>query len=149
MKDYNKATEVYNKMIERNIFLNLAKNNLAYLLATQMPSPENYERALKLVTEALDESPDDPNILDTKGWILCQQGDYRQAATYLEQALEAAPNNPTVQYHLSFCQAKLGDVGKAKETLEKLLETKAKFPERATAETLLLQLRSEKEKGKQ
>jgi tetratricopeptide (TPR) repeat protein len=148
MKEYNKATETYNRMIDNNIFMSLARNNLAYLLATQTPSPENFDRALKLVSEALEESPEDPNILDTKGWVLCQKGDYRQAVTYLEQAVESTPNNPPLQYHLAFCQAKLGEVAKAKGTLEKLLETKANFPDRAAAETLLLQLRSEKEPGK-
>ncbi len=83
LKDYNKATEVYNRMIENNLFTTLAKNNLAYLLATQTPSPENFDRALKLVSEALDEAPEDANILDTKGWILCQKGDYRQAHNIL------------------------------------------------------------------
>ncbi len=140
-----KLMEVYNRMIEQNIFSTLAKNNFAYLLANQNPNPEKMERALKLVSEALDEVPDDANILDTKGWILCQQKDYRQAVTYLQQAAEVSPNNPVLQYHLGFCQAQLGEVAKAKETLEKLLETKANFPDRAAAETLLLQLRSEKE----
>jgi pentatricopeptide repeat protein len=149
LKEFDKATEVYNRMIEKEIFPTLAQNNLAYLLATEKPSPENFQRALKLVSEALDEAPEDANILDTKGWILCQQGDYRQAVTYLQQSLEASPNSPPVQYHLAFCQAKLGEFAKAKETLEKLLETKTKFPDRAAAETLLLQLRSEKETGKQ
>ena len=46
LKDYNKATEVYNQMIERNILPTLAKNNLAYLLSTQNPSKENFQRAL-------------------------------------------------------------------------------------------------------
>jgi pentatricopeptide repeat protein len=149
LKDYNKATEVYNQMIERNILPTLAKNNLAYLLSTQAPSKENFQRALTLVSEALDEAPDDANILDTKGWILCQQEDYRQAITYLEQAVENSPENPALKYHLAFCQAKLGEVAKAKETLEKLLETKANFSDRAAAETLLLQLKSDKETGKQ
>lgn len=149
LKEFDKATEVYNRMIERNIFATLAKNNLAYLLANEKPSPENFQHALKMVSEALDDTPDDANILDTKGWILCQQGDFRQAITYLEQSVEAAPNNPPVQYHLAYCQAKLGEVAKARETLEKLLETKTKFPDRAAAETLLLQLRSEKDTDKQ
>ena len=149
LKDYNKATEVYNQMIERNILPTLAKNNLAYLLSTQNPSKENFQRALKLVSEALDEAPDDANILDTKGWILCQQEDYRQGITFLEQAVENSPENPSLKYHLGFCQAKLGEVEKAKETLEKLLEAKVKFPDQAAAETLLLQLRSGKETGKQ
>ncbi len=148
LKDYPKAMEVYNRMIERNIFATLAKNNLAYLLANQLPSPENNQRALQLVTEALDEAPEDPNILDTKGWILFQQGDYPQAVTYLEQATEFAPENPTIKYHLAAAQAKAGDVAKAIEILEKLLETKVKFPDQAAAETLLLQLRTEKDKAK-
>jgi len=148
LKNFDKATEVYNRMIERDLFTTLAKNNKAYLLANNMPSPENFQRALQLVTEALNEAPEDPNILDTKGWILCQKGDFSQAITYLEQAVELAPENPTLKYHLGYCQAKLGEVDKAKETLEKLLETKVRFPELAAAETLLLELKSGRAPGK-
>ncbi|MGQ9921901.1 MAG: tetratricopeptide repeat protein, partial [Desulfobacca sp.] len=148
LKDYPKAMEVYNRMIERSLFTTLAKNNLAYLLANHLASPENNQRALQLVTEALDEAPEDPNILDTKGWILYQQGDYPQAVTYLEQAAEFAPENPTLRFHLAAAQAKVGEVAKAIEILEKLLETKVKFAEQSAAETLLLQLRSEKDKAK-
>lgn len=148
LKDYPKAIEVYQRMIERNLFTTLAKNNLAYLLANHLPSPENNQKALQLVNEALDESPEDPNVLDTKGWILFQQGDYQQAKAYFEQATEFAPENPTLKFHLASALAKTGEVAKAKEVLEKLLETKVKFAEQAAAETLLLQLRSETEKAK-
>lgn len=143
LKDYQRAREVYEQMIKRGVFVGLAKNNLAYLYAEHLATPENLQQALALVNEILDEAPEDPNILDTKGWILCKMGDYRQAQSYLTQAAETAPNNPTLKYHLAFCEAKLGEIDKAKNDLEKMLELKINFPERAAAETLLLELRQQ------
>lgn len=141
LKEYQRAEEVYQQMIQRGLFVTLAKNNLAYLLAEHLPTPENLAKALHYIEEALEEAPEDPNLLDTKGWILCKQGDFRQAQTYLTQAAETAGTNPTIRYHLAFCEAKLGEREKARADLEKLLELKVNFPERAAAETLLLELR--------
>ncbi len=148
LKDYPKAMEVYTNMIERNLFATLARNNLAYLLVNRLPSPENNQRALKLVTEALEDAPEDPNILDTKGWILFQLGDLRQAESYLRQATEIAPENPVIRYHLAATLAKLGETANAANILQKILETKVRFPDRAAAETLLLQLRQGQDKPK-
>lgn len=148
LKDYTKAMEAYNRMIERNLFATLAKNNLAYLLVNHLASPENNQKALQLVTEALDEAPEDPNILDTKGWILYQLGDYQQALTFLQQAVDFGPENPAIKYHLAATLAKLGESAQATDILEKLLETKVKFADRVAAETLLLQLRAAKPQGK-
>jgi Tfp pilus assembly protein PilF len=131
---------LYQSLLDRNLFPTLARNNLAYLLAESQPTPENLERALNLASEALEDQPEDPNLLDTMGWVLCKQGNFAKAKTYLEQALEKAPDHPTLLYHQGWCLEKLGEPGKARELLAKAVAAKGEFPERAAADKLLKSL---------
>ena len=126
---FNKAINLYNSLLARNLFASLARNNLAYLLAEHQPSPESLARAQKLSSETLEEHPEEPSFLDTMGWILGKQGKYAQAKTSLEKALEQAPGQPAILYHLAWCEAKLGEKAAARAALQKALESKTKFAE--------------------
>ena len=143
-KDYAKAMDLYNQMLAKDLFPDLARNNLAFLLAEHFPTPENLERAVKLSTESLEENPEEPSFLDTMGWVLAKRGEYAKAKTYLEQATAKAPKNPALEYHLAWCEAKLGETAKAQELLKKALELKPDFPDRAAAQKLLDSLSSSK-----
>ncbi len=90
------------------MFVGLAKNNLAYLYAEHLATPENLQQASTLINEVLDEAPEDPNILDTKGWILCKMGDYRQAQSYLTQAAETAPQQSDAEISPGFLRGQIG-----------------------------------------
>ena len=133
---FDKAIELYNKLIVHDLYPSLARNNLAYLLAEHQPTPENLARAVKLASEAVEETPGDARILDTMGWVTCKQGDFAKGKPFLEKAVAQSPT-PTVLYHLGWCAAKLGETGKARENLQKALEAKGTFPEKAAAEKLL------------
>ena len=143
-KDYPKALDLYDMMLAKDLFPDIARNNLAYLLAEHFPTPENLQRAAKLSSESLEENPEEPGFLDTMGWVLGKQGEYAKAKTYLEQATAKAPKNPDLAYHLAWCEAKLGETAKAQELLKKALELKPDFPERAAAQQLLDSLSSGK-----
>ena len=136
---YDKAIDLYNSLLARNLFPSLARNNQAYLIAEHQATPENLKRAQKLAAETLEDNPEEPSFLDTMGWILCKQGNYVEAKTYLEKALGPAPH-PAMLYHLAWCQAKLGESAAARENLQKALESKAGFKERQEAEKLLASL---------
>lgn len=133
----DKAIAVYEGLLARGVALALVKNNLAYFLAEHQPTAENLARAEKLALEVLDDYPEDPNLLDTAGWIYCRQGNYAKAKPLLEKAAEKVPNNPAGQYHLGFCLAKLGDAAAARPALEKALAAKGDFPQREAAQKLL------------
>ncbi len=143
-KDYSKAIDLYNRMLAKDLFPDIARNNLAYLLAEHFSTPENLERAAKLSTESLEENPDEPGFLDTMGWVSAKRGEYAKAKTYLEQALAKAPDSPALEYHLAWCEAKLGETAKAQELLKKALGSKPDFREREAAQKLLDSLSSGK-----
>ncbi len=134
---FDKAINLYNSLLARNLFTTLARNNLAYLMAEYQPTAENLMRAQKLSAETLEENAEEPSFLDTMGWVLCKQEKYDQAKTYLNQALERAPDKPVMLYHLAYCQAKLGENGAARAALQKALASKTKFTERDSAQKLL------------
>ena len=116
---FDKAINLYNSLLARNLFASLARNNLAYLMAEHQPTAENLARAQKLSSETLEENPEEPSFLDTMGWVLCKQEKYAQAKTYLEKAMEHAPDQPAMLYHLAWCEAKLGETAAARAALTK------------------------------
>jgi Tfp pilus assembly protein PilF len=125
----------------------LARNNQAYLIAEYEPTPENLTRAQKLISQTLEDFPEDPSFLDTMGWVLCKQGNFVEARTYLEKALDKAQNQPVVLYHLGWCEAKLGEAAAARENLRKALDSTIKFPQREEAQKLLESLSAEDKAG--
>ncbi len=134
---FDQAMNLYNSLLARNLFADLARNNLAYLMAEHQPTAANLARARELSSETLDENPEDPTFLDTMGWVKGKQGKYLRAKTLLEKALTHAPDQPTMLYHLGWSEAKLGETAAARAALQKALESKNKFAERDAAQKLL------------
>ena len=100
----------------------------------------NTAQALKTAERAHALSPDSPEIQDTLGAILVDNGDYTRALELLQSSSSQLPDNPTIKYHLA--QAHLG-VNNRKEGLRALreaLESNRQFQERAAAERLLRSL---------
>jgi tetratricopeptide (TPR) repeat protein len=60
-------------------------NDLAYSFVCEQ---KNLERAENMINKALASSPDNPQYLDTMGWLLYMKKDYEAAANYLEKAIE-------------------------------------------------------------
>ncbi|MFA4902022.1 MAG: tetratricopeptide repeat protein [Desulfobaccales bacterium] len=136
-KKYDKAINLYNSLLARNLFTPLARNNQAFLIAEHDATPDNLARAQKLISQNLEDYPEEPSFLDTMGWVLCKQGNYVEAKTYLEKAVEKVPNQSSILYHLAWCEAKLGEAAAARENLQKAVDSKSKFPEREEAQKLL------------
>jgi len=134
---YEKAINLYNSLLARNVLTPLARNNQAYLIAEHDPTPENLARAQKLISQNLEDFPEDPSFLDTMGWVLCKQGNYVEAKPFLEKALEHAHTQPVILYHFGWCAAKLGEVAVARENLQKALDHKSAFAQREEAQKLL------------
>lgn len=70
-------------------------NNLAWLYQDSNP-----ERALELSSRAVELFPENPDILDTHGWILHKQDRQEEAVEVLEKALELAPDSDAIAEHL-------------------------------------------------
>jgi tetratricopeptide (TPR) repeat protein len=84
----NKAEEYYRKALLLQPENPYRFNNLAWFL---IEKNRNVEEGIELVDKALNLSPDDYLIIDTKGWGLYKQGNYKEALDLLEKAWKLKP----------------------------------------------------------
>ncbi|QDU34953.1 tetratricopeptide repeat protein [Poriferisphaera corsica] len=93
-------------------------NNLAYLLSEDLKSPQ---QAVALAEDAYTAAPNNPQILDTYGWILYRLEDYSKARTILEQSVQIKPL-PTTLIHLGTVYQELNMLSQAISALEEGLK---------------------------
>jgi tetratricopeptide (TPR) repeat protein len=60
----------------------------------------NLAQAHDYIQKALNQRPEDGEIVDSLGWVLLRQGDTQQAVHVLEKAAEMQPVDPTITGHL-------------------------------------------------
>jgi len=60
----------------------------------------NLTEAHDMIQRALDQRPNDGEIVDSLGWVVLRQGDVKQAVRLLERAAELDPSDPTITGHL-------------------------------------------------
>jgi putative PEP-CTERM system TPR-repeat lipoprotein len=113
-----------------------ALNDLAWLY-----QQEKDPRALATAEQAYQVKGDNPQIMDTLGWILVEQGNTTRGLPLLQKAAEKAPASTEIRYHLAIAFAKSGDNARARKELADLLANDKKFPRRQEAQALLRQLR--------
>lgn len=76
-------------------------NAVAYELSLQ---GVQLERATELVSFALKQDPENPDYLDTRGWILCRQGDHTEGTKWLRRAVAADDDPPAeILGHVEGC----------------------------------------------
>ena len=98
-----------------------AYNALGYSLADRN---ERLEEAQQLIDKALQLSPDDPFILDSKGWVLFRKGDSGGALDVLKKAL-ALRADPEIAAH---CGEVLWALGRRDEALKTWTEAAKSSP---------------------
>jgi putative PEP-CTERM system TPR-repeat lipoprotein len=113
----------------------IALNNLAWLYQ-RVGDP----RAAALAERAYFLAPKLPQVADTLGWILVQQGKAASAVELLKDASAKDPPNLEIQYHLAVALSDSGEREKAMELLKTLTGDKATFDDKPSAEKLFAEL---------
>jgi tetratricopeptide (TPR) repeat protein len=86
-------------------------NNLAWMLATEKKAiPE----ATELIRMCLRLAPDNPQVLDTAGWIAFLRGDLEPAIDYLTQSVKQ-DDNADARYHMAQVYEKRDRLAEARE----------------------------------
>lgn len=80
-------------------------NYLGYAWADQ---GENLERALDMISKAVELRPNDGYITDSLGWVYYRMSRYEEAVPHLEQAVELLPYDPVINDHLGDAYWKVG-----------------------------------------
>jgi len=88
-----------------------AMNALGYMLTVHT---QRLDEARKLVTRALELTPDDAAVIDSLGWIEFRQGRHREARALLEKAFDKA-KDPEIAAHLGEVLWTLGEKARARE----------------------------------
>ncbi len=96
----------------------MAMNALGYTLADRT---NRFEEALELIDAALEISPHDHYILDSKGWVLYRLGKLDEAILYLKRALDIIPD-AEIAAHLGEVLWVKGDKREARKVWETALE---------------------------
>ena len=97
LKMWDKAEADFKKSLE------LAPDQpqvLNYLAYSWVERKENLEEATDMLLRALDQTPDDPHIIDSVGWAYYVSGNYTEALKYLDKAADILPSNATINEHL-------------------------------------------------
>ena len=95
-----------------------ALNALGYTLADRT---DRYIEAEELIDQALELSPNDHYILDSKGWVLYRLGRLEEAILYLRRALDINPD-AEIAAHLGEVLWVTGDKNEARKVWETALE---------------------------
>ncbi len=112
--DYEEAHEAYKQSLRYNPDRWITLNNLAYLLSDRMG---RHREALPYARRAV-RLADDPNALDTLGWIYVGLGEHTKGIAELSRAVRLAPQAPLFYYHLGEAYRRDGQFDQAREVLE-------------------------------
>jgi putative PEP-CTERM system TPR-repeat lipoprotein len=125
------AIEQYLKILETEPDNVIILNNLAWLYQ-EAGNPE----AVKYAQHAHELAPDRPEVTDTLGWLLVQNGETNRGLVLLQEARVKAPHIPDIHYHMAVALYKSGRVDEARKELDRLLRTGKAFPELDEARAL-------------
>ncbi len=127
------AEDYYRKALQADPNIDLAANNLAYLLAEEgrdLESARQYAQSVKK------RKPEDPNIADTLGWVYFKLGSLLLARDQAEFAVSKDPNNGMFQYHLGMIYKSNHEKTKAEAALKKAMASE-NFKEKRLADAAL------------
>lgn len=136
-REYVQAKSHYLKLIKIDGLNNKANiyNNLAII-----ETPSNKEQALHYAERAVELAPKSAAILDTRGWLLSQNGQLQEALNVLRLAFTLRSNDLTIRYHIAYTLNALGRFEEAKQELKLTLASQRAFPEKQQAEQLFARL---------
>jgi putative PEP-CTERM system TPR-repeat lipoprotein len=131
-KQFKPAAETLRAVLKVNPNHPVALNNLAWTY-----QQDKDPRALETAERALAVSPASPEIMDTLGWLLVEQGNTARALPLLQKAVGLSPQALELRYHLAVALNKSGDKLGARKELETLLADNRPFPQLDEARSLL------------
>lgn len=117
-KRYGDAIQHYEYLYKASDKDVAAINNLAWLYQKTKD-----ERALAFAEKAFGLSGQQPQTLDTYGWILVQKGELERGLRILRDAYARESRNTGIRYHLAFALSKLGRTEEAQRHLKEVIKS--------------------------
>jgi len=132
---YEKAMEIYGRILKKYPDNTVAINNLASLLIEHKSDKESLKQARTLAIN-LEKAPQ-PVFRDTLGWVYYKSGETEKAVSLLKDIVKQAPDVPIFRYHLGMAYYKQGNLPEAKAQLAKAVEGKNDYPGKGEARAVL------------
>jgi putative PEP-CTERM system TPR-repeat lipoprotein len=129
------AIEEYRKLLEYRPDDIVTLNNLAWLY-----QESGNPAALEYAERAHQLAPERPEVTDTLGWLLVQNGRTNRGLVLLQEARVKAPHIPEIHYHMAVALHRAGRSDEARKELDRLLRTGKDFPGIEEARALHKQL---------
>jgi tetratricopeptide (TPR) repeat protein len=98
----------------------IAANNVAWIRAE---AGDDLDLALTLAQTATTQAPDQPDLMDTLGWIYYKKNLPELAIPLFARCVEKEPSRGLFQYHLGLAYLKAGRVDQGRAALERALKT--------------------------
>jgi putative PEP-CTERM system TPR-repeat lipoprotein len=131
-KSYPAAREQYESLLKDLPDDPAVLNNLALIY-----QHDGDPRALDYARKAILKAPDNPQIVDTLGWLLAQNDDIAGGVKLLRRAHDLSPLDLDTQYHLAYALNQTGKKDDAAALLKSALSSGADFESKGDAEALL------------
>lgn len=106
LQDHEKSDQSYDKALENQPTNDHVLNNYSYFLSLRKM---DLDKALKMSTKLVESHPDNPTYLDTHGWVLYTDGQFKESRKFLEKAV-SLDDDGTVIEHYGDVLFQLGDV---------------------------------------
>jgi putative PEP-CTERM system TPR-repeat lipoprotein len=136
--DNRRAIAIYEQILTHQPDAPVALNNLAWLTRESDP-----KQALARAEHAWQLAPASPEVGDTLGVILLEQGEVQRAIEVLKSATQSGrPAPPNIRFHLAQALFAGGQRDAARAILEELVDAKVAFSEKDEAAKLLASLRN-------
>lgn len=134
-KQYPAAIQNMQKILQQDPDNAALLNNLAWAYQQVHDA-----RALPTAERAYQLAGDSPQVMDTLGWLLVEQGNPKRGVALLQRAVSLAPAAGVIRLHLATGLSKTGDKAGARKELEHVLANGNNSPEVEQARTLLKQM---------
>ena len=102
------------------------------------------KRAFEYAKRAYDLAPNQPQTIDTYGWMLVRRGNVQQGLRLLRNAQARSNNQPDVGYHIAVALDKLGRQQEALREIEAVFAVGKHFKDEKDARKLLERLKQKK-----
>lgn len=131
------AIDAYRKILQLQPNHTVALNNLAYALAVFQKMPGD---ALPFAQRAAALTPNDPNVLDTLGWVQHLMGNSVDAAKTIADAVRRAPQSAELRLHAAIVYAAGGARAVAENELKEALRLNPELEKRPEVKELRAKL---------
>ncbi len=115
LEDHEKSDRSYDKALENKHDNDHVLNNYSYFLSLRK---KDLDKALEMSTKLVEGHPENPTYLDTHGWVLYTNGQFKESRKFLEKAASLEEDGTIVE-HYGDVLFQLGDIESAISQWEK------------------------------